>query len=70
MEAEAGTLRRWLPRDRHARLRKRWRSGLPARVALIIAVVGPGNLANTIAEFAGVAAALEIFGVSLATCRQ
>jgi NRAMP (natural resistance-associated macrophage protein)-like metal ion transporter len=139
MEAEAGTLRRFLP----ARLRARLRIRVPARLMLVLAVIGPGiitanvdndsggiatyslagaqfgygllwtlipitialivvqeicarmgvvtgkgladlireqygvkvtfyimvallfaNLANTVAEFAGVAAALEIFGVS------
>jgi len=143
MEAEAGTLRRWLPRRLRARLQARMHTRVGARIALIIAVVGPGiitanvdndaggittyslagaqfgysllwtlipitvalvvvqemcarmgvvtgkgladlireqygvkatfyimiallfsNLANTIAEFAGVAAALEIFGIS------
>ncbi len=143
MEAQAGTLRRWLPHGLRARLRGRLQSGMWARIAVIIAVIGPGvitanvdndaggittyslagarfgysllwtllpvtvalvviqemcarmgvvtgkgladlireqfgvrvtfyimvtllftNLANTIAEFAGVAAALEIFGVS------
>jgi NRAMP (natural resistance-associated macrophage protein)-like metal ion transporter len=143
MEAQAGALRRRLPRGLRARLRGGWRMRLSARAALLVAVVGPGiitanvdndaggittyslagarfgygllwtllpvsvalivvqemcarmgvitgkgladlireqygvrvtfcimatllvtNLANTIAEFAGVAAALEIFGVS------
>lgn len=147
MEAQVGTLRRWLSRGQRTqlrgRLRARLRTGLPARIALIVAVVGPGiitanvdndaggittyslagaqfgygllwtllpitvalavvqemcarmgvvtgkgladlireqfgvrvtfyimvallftNLANTVAEFAGVAAALEIFGVT------
>jgi NRAMP (natural resistance-associated macrophage protein)-like metal ion transporter len=139
MEAQVGALKRLVPR----RLRARWAAGLPARLALVIAVIGPGiitanvdndaggittyslagaqfgygllwtlipvtvalvvvqemcarmgvvtgkgladlireqygvkvtfyimaallftNLANTVAEFAGVAAALEIFGIS------
>jgi NRAMP (natural resistance-associated macrophage protein)-like metal ion transporter len=143
MEAQAGSLRRLVPRGLRQRLRARLHTGLPARIALIVAVVGPGiitanvdndaggittyslagaqfgysllwtiipitvalivvqemcarmgvvtgkgladlireqygvkatfyimvallftNLANTIAEFAGVAAALEIFGIS------
>ena len=143
MEAEAGALRRWLPHGLRARVRARLSGGLWARIAVIVAVIGPGvitanvdndaggittyslagarfgysllwtllpvtlalvviqemcarmgvvtgkgladlireqfgvritfyimvtllftNLANTIAEFAGVAAALEIFGVT------
>ncbi len=143
MEAQAGALRRWLPHGVRTRLRARLRGGIWARIALIVAVIGPGvitanvdndaggittyslagarfgygllwtllpvtlalvviqemcarmgvvtgkgladlireqfgvrvtfyimvtllftNLANTIAEFAGVAAALEIFGIS------
>lgn len=143
MEAQARTVRRWLPRGLRARLRALLPAGLPARLALIAAVIGPGiitanvdndaggittyslagaqfgygllwtlipvtvalvvvqemcarmgvvtgkgladlireqygvkvtfyimvallgsNLANTVAEFAGVAAALEIFGIS------
>lgn len=143
MEAQVGTLRSWVRRGVHGRWRERMKSGWPARIALIGAVVGPGiitanvdndaggittyslagaqfgygllwtlipitvalivvqemcarmgavtgkgladlireqygvkaifyvmvalliaNLANTVAEFAGVAAALEIFGVT------
>jgi NRAMP (natural resistance-associated macrophage protein)-like metal ion transporter len=143
METQAGALKPSAPRGLRARLRARLRVGLPGRIALIMAVVGPGiitanvdndaggittyslagaqfgygllwtlipitvalivvqemcarmgvvtgkgladlireqfgvkvtfyvmiallfaNLANTVAEFAGVAAALEIFGVS------
>jgi len=143
MEAEAGALKRWLPQGLRARFRERLRGGMWARIAVIVAVIGPGvitanvdndaggittyslagarfgysllwtllpvtlalvviqemcarmgvvtgkgladlireqfgvrvtfyimvtllltNLANTIAEFAGVAAALEIFGVT------
>ncbi len=143
MEAQAGALKRLWPRGLGGRLRTRLRIRVPARLALVIAVIGPGiitanvdndaggittyslagaqfgygllwtlipitvalivvqemcarmgvvtgkgladlireqygvkmtfyvmvallfaNLANTVAEFAGVAAALEIFGVS------
>ncbi len=143
MEAQAGALKRLWPRGLGGRLRARLRVGVPARLALVLAVIGPGiitanvdndaggittyslagaqfgygllwtlipitvalivvqemcarmgvvtgkgladlireqygvkatfyvmvallfaNLANTVAEFAGVAAALEIFGVS------
>jgi NRAMP (natural resistance-associated macrophage protein)-like metal ion transporter len=143
MEAETGAVKRLLARRLRGRRWARWRTGLPARLALLIAVIGPGiitanvdndaggittyslagaqfgytllwtlvpitvalivvqemcarmgvitgkgladlireqygvkvtfyimvallfaNLANTVAEFAGVAAALEIFGIS------
>ena len=52
MEAEAGTLRRLLP----ARLRARLRVGVPARLMLVLAVIGPGIItANVDNDSGGIA---------------
>jgi NRAMP (natural resistance-associated macrophage protein)-like metal ion transporter len=49
MEAQAGALRRWLPQ----RLRTRLGGGVWARVAVIIAVVGPGVITANVDNDAG-----------------
>jgi NRAMP (natural resistance-associated macrophage protein)-like metal ion transporter len=53
MEAQAGALRRLVPRGLRQRLRARLRTGLPARIALIVAVVGPGIITANVDNDAG-----------------
>ena len=53
MEAEAGALRRWLPQGLRARLRGRLRRGVWARIAVIVAVIGPGVITANIDNDAG-----------------
>jgi NRAMP (natural resistance-associated macrophage protein)-like metal ion transporter len=53
MEAQAGALRRLLPRGLRQRVRARLRTGLPARIALIVAVVGPGIITANVDNDAG-----------------
>jgi NRAMP (natural resistance-associated macrophage protein)-like metal ion transporter len=57
MEAQVGALRRWLPRGLRARLRERLRtrlsSGMWARIAVIVAVIGPGVITANVDNDAG-----------------
>src|SRR6202158_1308704 len=53
MEAQVGALRRGSPRGIRARLRARMRTGLPARIALIAAVIGPGIITANVDNDAG-----------------
>ena len=49
MEAEVGALRRWLPQGVRARLG----GGLWARIAVIVAVIGPGVITANVDNDAG-----------------
>jgi len=58
MEAEAGTLRRLLP----ARLRARLRTGLPARLMLVLAIIGPGIITANVDNDSGGIATYSLAG--------
>src|SRR5512136_2332862 len=51
MEAQVGALRRWLPRGWRRRLQVRWH--LPPRLALVLAVIGPGIITANVDNDAG-----------------
>src|SRR5262245_6437468 len=53
MEAQVGTVSRWSPRGVRKRLLARLRRGVPARLAVIIAVVGPGIITANVDNDAG-----------------
>jgi NRAMP (natural resistance-associated macrophage protein)-like metal ion transporter len=53
METQAGVLKRLVPRSVRQRLRARLSTGLPARIALIVAVIGPGIITSNVDNDAG-----------------
>src|SRR5574340_244807 len=53
MEAQVGTLKRLWRRGVPTRLRARFSTGLPARIAMVMAVVGPGIITANVDNDAG-----------------
>jgi len=72
MEAQARTLRRLVPRRLRGRLRTRLQSGWPARIALLVAVIGPGIITANVDNDAGGITTYSLagaqFGYSLLWC--
>ena len=62
MEAQAGALRKLVPRGLRARLRGRLSAALPARLAMIMAVVGPGIITANVDNDAGGIATYSLAG--------
>ncbi len=53
MDAQVGALKNWIRRGVRGRWRERLKTGWPARVAIIVAVVGPGIITANVDNDAG-----------------